>query len=114
MAAQVPTLAGITREAVPCHLCSNTHSSPYLEGRGFTVVRCDVCGLFYVNPQPSAQELTQLYARFDSGDQWRQGEEDRWKNVAKIVMRALSEILYRATLGRTVFGYSTLVTAQKE
>ena len=60
MAAQVPTLAGITREAVPWHPCSNTHSSPYLEGRGFTVVRCDVCGLFYVNPQPSAQELAQL------------------------------------------------------
>jgi SAM-dependent methyltransferase len=38
---------------------------------------------------------------------------DRWKNMAKTVLYTFSETLYWLTLGRLVFGYSTLVVATK-
>jgi len=55
---------GAARESVPCHLCSSTRSRAYLEGRGFFVVRCEDGGLYWVNPQPSAQELAEIYRDF--------------------------------------------------
>jgi SAM-dependent methyltransferase len=39
--------------------------------------------------------------------------EDRWKNVAKLLVRTFSELLCRASGGKIVFGYSTLVIARK-
>jgi SAM-dependent methyltransferase len=77
----------VTREAVSCRLCSSTNFEPYLEGRGFTIVGCSDCGLYYVNPQPSSYELGQLYSTYDSGDQWRQGEEHFNSAVARAVTR---------------------------
>lgn len=40
--------------------------------------------------------------------------EDRWKNVAKVILRAFSEVLHRLTRGHLVLGYSTLVIAQEQ
>jgi SAM-dependent methyltransferase len=39
--------------------------------------------------------------------------QDRWKNVAKVGARGFSEVIYRATLGRAVFGYTTLVISER-
>jgi SAM-dependent methyltransferase len=39
--------------------------------------------------------------------------EAGWKNAAKLAARAFSEVLYRGTFGKVVFGYSTLVMARK-
>jgi SAM-dependent methyltransferase len=87
MAAQAQIGMNVTREPVPCRLCSSTRSQPYLEGRGFTVVRCADCELYYVNPQPSMQELEQVYSTFDSGDQWREGEEHFNRAICRAILR---------------------------
>jgi SAM-dependent methyltransferase len=40
-----------------------------------------------VNPQPSLKELEQIYAAFDQGDQWRNGEESFNRGVRQAVLR---------------------------
>ena len=76
-----------SRETISCHICSSPSYVPYLEARGYTVVRCVDCGLRYVNPQPSVRELEQIYAVFDQGDQWRSGEEHFNRGVRKVILR---------------------------
>ncbi len=39
--------------------------------------------------------------------------QDRWKNVAKVIVRSFSEVLYRLSFRQLLFGYSTLVVARK-
>jgi SAM-dependent methyltransferase len=39
--------------------------------------------------------------------------QDLWKNAVKTVLHAGSELLFYASLGRTVLGYSTIVAARK-
>ena len=52
---------------VSCRICGRTHeevfceSADYITGEVFCVVRCTGCGLIYVNPQPSAEELVRYY-----------------------------------------------------
>src|ERR1700756_4768427 len=86
MAVPATTLAP-EREAISCHICSASSYIPYLEARGYTIVRCDQCGLHYVNPQPSLKELEEIYAAFDQGDQWRSGEENFNRGVRNVVLR---------------------------
>jgi SAM-dependent methyltransferase len=87
MGLQATALAVAQRETVSCRVCSAAPSTPYLSARGYTIVRCDNCGLRYVNPQPSLKELEQLYATFDQGNQWRIGEEGFNRGVRKVVLR---------------------------
>ncbi len=75
------------RETVPCRVCSASPYTPYLKARGYSIVRCDSCGLRYVNPQPSLQELERLYATFDQGNQWRVGEEPFNRKIRKVILR---------------------------
>jgi SAM-dependent methyltransferase len=87
MASQAAVLAPPERELVSCRVCSGSPSTPYLSARGYTLVRCDTCGLLYVNPQPSVKELEHIYAAFDQGDQWRKGEEAFNRGVREVVLR---------------------------
>ena len=87
MGAQATIGTKMLREEVACHLCSSPRSKPYFEGRGFAVVRCADCGLYYINPQPSTQELEEIYATFDSGEQWRAGEEHFNRAVCRAILR---------------------------
>jgi len=87
MASQATALALPEREMVSCRVCSSSPSTAYLSGRGYVVVRCDSCGLFYVNPQPGVKELEHIYAAFDQGDQWRKGEEAFNRAVRQVVLR---------------------------
>jgi SAM-dependent methyltransferase len=87
MTLQAKAAPDLPREFVSCHICSGLRSEPYLEGRGFTIVRCTDCGLYYVDPQPSSYELEQIYSTYDSGDQWRQGEEHFNRSVARAITR---------------------------
>jgi SAM-dependent methyltransferase len=75
------------RETVSCRLCSAQCFTPYLDGRGYKIVCCDECGLFYVNPQPSSKELEQYYANYDRGNQWRTGEEPFNRRVREAILR---------------------------
>src|SRR5258708_37440685 len=63
------------RSMVACHVCSSTDDSTYIEARGYRIARCTSCGLWFVNPQPTMEELRQFYAAYDDGEQWRNLEE---------------------------------------
>lgn len=40
-------------EQVACYVCSERRSQPWAEENGFQAVRCQGCGLVYVNPRPA-------------------------------------------------------------
>jgi 2-polyprenyl-3-methyl-5-hydroxy-6-metoxy-1,4-benzoquinol methylase len=63
------------RRTVNCHVCGSTRDATYLQARGYRVAQCSGCGLWFVNPQPTARELSEFYASYDDGHQWRHGEE---------------------------------------
>ena len=51
-----------------CDLCGNDSFTQYLEAKdyfltneGFTIVKCDNCGLLFVNPRPSPAEISRYY-----------------------------------------------------
>lgn len=51
-----------------CTLCGNNNFSVYLESKDyfltkeeFTIVKCEKCGLMFVNPRPSAYEISNYY-----------------------------------------------------
>ena len=44
-----------------CHVCKGTRIHYLFSACGHRVVRCDDCGLVFLNPQPSDDELTRIY-----------------------------------------------------
>jgi SAM-dependent methyltransferase len=75
------------RATVVCHVCSGTDCATYIEARGYRIVRCNRCSLWYVNPQPTVAELRELYATYDDGDQWRNMEEHFNRGVRDAILR---------------------------
>jgi len=75
------------QEIVSCHVCSGQEYTAYLDARGYTIVRCDDCGLLYVNPQPDSEELEKVYSEYDSGEQWRRGEEHFNRSIRGTITR---------------------------
>jgi SAM-dependent methyltransferase len=60
-------------QEVPCNLCGSEDKSLVAEENAYNVVRCSVCGLIYVSPQPSEEDLEEFYAQYfpeESGDVW--------------------------------------------
>jgi SAM-dependent methyltransferase/Zn ribbon nucleic-acid-binding protein len=47
-----------TLVSVPCPCCRSADSTPYAEENGYSLVRCLQCGLLYVNPRPSGEQVT--------------------------------------------------------
>ncbi|MBI2082687.1 MAG: class I SAM-dependent methyltransferase [Deltaproteobacteria bacterium] len=56
-----------------------------VEVSGYTFVRCLECNLYYVNPQPSTEELEHRYAEYYLDHQWQNGEADFNRKILKIV-----------------------------
>jgi 2-polyprenyl-3-methyl-5-hydroxy-6-metoxy-1,4-benzoquinol methylase len=56
-------------EAVDCLICEKDHARPFLSAQGsvgthvqeFTIVKCQDCGLTYVNPRPTLNEVLKTY-----------------------------------------------------
>ncbi len=46
---------------VPCDLCGVSDPAPYAEENGYRAVRCRQCGLVYVTPRPTLEDMKQLY-----------------------------------------------------
>ena len=44
-----------TTEAISCPCCDGSSSQPWSEENGFKAVKCDDCGLVYVNPRPVSE-----------------------------------------------------------
>lgn len=45
------------------------------------------CGHWYVNPQPTAAEISSFYAAYDDGEQWREREEHFNRGVRRAILR---------------------------
>jgi SAM-dependent methyltransferase len=75
------------RKTIACHVCSNTEDVSYLEVRGYRIAECGKCGLWYVNPQPTPEELREFYANYDDGEQWRKREEHFNRGVRRAILR---------------------------
>ncbi|MGD0962725.1 MAG: class I SAM-dependent methyltransferase [Candidatus Acidiferrales bacterium] len=87
MAAPLVMPAVSERETVSCRICGSRNESDYLSARGYRIVQCLECGLWYVNPQPTPEELSQFYANYDDGDQWRAREGDFNRGIRKSILR---------------------------
>ncbi len=74
------------RMAAPCHACLSTDNDTYIQARGYRIAQCRNCGLWFVNPQPSVEELQQYYATYDSGDLWRDMEEGFNRSVRSTIL----------------------------
>ncbi len=55
---------GVTLREVACNLCEATERRGLSIENGLAVVRCLRCGLVYVTPQPSADELAGFYDEY--------------------------------------------------
>lgn len=77
----------VQRVRVACHLCSSTDDATFIEARGYRIAECKNCGFWFVNPQPTTEELRQFYAAYDDGEQWRSLEERFNRGVRKRILR---------------------------
>ena len=75
------------RTMVACHICSSTDDVTYIEARGYRIAQCKHCGLWFVNPQPTADELKRFYSTYDDGHQWRNLEERFNRGVRDAILR---------------------------
>jgi 2-polyprenyl-3-methyl-5-hydroxy-6-metoxy-1,4-benzoquinol methylase len=66
------------RPEVTCRVCDCPQYFEYLPARGYRIVECFECGLRYINPQPSDQELFEFYSGFDQEATWRGDREQRF------------------------------------
>jgi len=49
----------MSTDLVTCYNCKSTSSSIYAEENGYKLVKCDQCGLLYVNPRPGKEEMSE-------------------------------------------------------
>ena len=56
------------RRPVPCALCGGGRFKPSLACEGFSYVKCAVCGLVQINPQPAAVDVQRRYGQSFGGD----------------------------------------------
>lgn len=48
-------------EYITCALCNSDDTELFFEDRCFPLVRCKRCGLVYINPRPTQEELNRMY-----------------------------------------------------
>jgi SAM-dependent methyltransferase len=93
-------------EVASCILCRESKSTEQLtqcdinlglQGEVFTVVRCDGCGLLYLNPRPAAEEMHAYYPPqyYPSGGPVHRKAIDRvFKRLSKRLKKAIREEFY--------------------
>lgn len=80
-----------------CHLCGNTaflHIASrienrvelnYLLGKKYEIVKCVFCKLYFINPQPTEEELNAFYSSYYLDEQWEKGEKRFNLKIFKMV-----------------------------
>jgi 2-polyprenyl-3-methyl-5-hydroxy-6-metoxy-1,4-benzoquinol methylase len=65
----------VTPPPPACNLCGATGASRFRRDGDFTILRCEGCGLRYLDPQPTAEQLDALYSHsyFENDASVRQG-----------------------------------------
>ncbi len=82
-----PRVAGeIVRKEIPCNLCGSKQHTPFCPENGLGLVKCQQCGLVYVNPRPDPAELYALYGEtyFHNNDSGVVGYSNYIKDEANI------------------------------
>jgi len=51
------------KRSVPCALCGGGQFKPFLAGEGFFYVKCVICDLVQINPQPVAADVERRYSQ---------------------------------------------------
>ncbi len=105
-------------EQVPCNVCGGNDTRCLTECGEFRIVRCQRCGLVYLNPRPAPAELASLYADYHA----RGGEtEASWDRLMGRIYRESAGLLHAwrngARPGRLLdvgCGYGAFVTAMRE
>jgi 2-polyprenyl-3-methyl-5-hydroxy-6-metoxy-1,4-benzoquinol methylase len=87
MATQSAPLKSHARQLVACRVCLSDDHARFLEAGEFQIVRCKGCGFWFVNPQPSLEELKDFYAEYDEGIQWRGKENHFNRGICKAIFR---------------------------
>lgn len=64
-------------QQVPCPLCGESASTFERCVRGFALTRCQICGMVYVNPQPSPETLAAGYSGNSPVTEWIGGPPDK-------------------------------------
>jgi Zn ribbon nucleic-acid-binding protein len=49
-------------ETISCILCRVDDSFPIIQENGYTGRKCRRCGLIYISPRPSREDIKDLYA----------------------------------------------------
>ncbi len=105
-------------ENVFCNLCGADEAKRLTTQRGFRIVQCRRCGLVYVNPRPTAEDLVSLYADYHT----REGEnEASWNRLMSRIFDESADILCSSRngshLGRLLdvgCGYGAFVAMMRE
>jgi SAM-dependent methyltransferase len=83
-------------DRVSCNLCGEEEADPVAFQNGFYVMECRVCGLVYVNPRPTAEDLVSLYADYHTRD----GEnEASWDRLMSRIFREAADTLCSVRCG---------------
>lgn len=56
-------------ESIRCDLCDSNEPVAFATDNGYRLVRCGQCGLLYVNPRPSPEEIETIYQEWRCGGQ---------------------------------------------
>lgn len=84
------------KPTAPCSLCGKQSATPVAHYHGYRIARCRVCGLAYVDPKPSREELAALYA----GYHYRNGQDEAsWNRLMGRIFRESAELLRPANEG---------------
>ena len=54
---------GLSVETIGCILCGGAGNRVVIEENGYQGRRCDACGIIFVSPRPSREEVSAIYAR---------------------------------------------------
>ncbi|MBA7597474.1 Ubiquinone biosynthesis O-methyltransferase [subsurface metagenome] len=64
-------------EYTRCNLCNQDRTKVIWQEPPYRIVRCQNCGLIYLNPRPEAKELVQLYSREYFTNYYLKNREER-------------------------------------
>jgi 2-polyprenyl-3-methyl-5-hydroxy-6-metoxy-1,4-benzoquinol methylase len=78
-----------------CHVCQSTRVYYLFSASDYRVVRCEDCGLVFLNPQPSEEELVRIYQAND----FRGSESEAGRREISALKQATAG-LYLSEIGR--------------
>lgn len=73
---------------IDCHLCGSKEKRIYHRiNSGIDIVQCKRCGLVYLNPQPSVEEIRKLYSKdYFNHTYLKKEAHSRLRNTARLIL----------------------------